>query len=48
MNETGASVAVTTAAPDAGGLASLAARLGEFGQPANGLWPSALPHPEVG
>jgi transposase len=33
MDETGASVAVTTAAPDAGGLASLAYRLGEFGQP---------------
>ena len=33
MDEAGASVAVTTAAPDAGGLASLAYRLGEFGQP---------------
>src|SRR5918912_3113807 len=33
MNEAGAPVAVTTAAPDAGGLASLAFRLGEFGQP---------------
>src|SRR4051794_21044092 len=33
MDQTGASVAVTTAAPDAGGLASLATRLGEFGQP---------------
>src|SRR4051794_23589269 len=33
MDQTGASVAVTTAAPDAGGLASLACRLGEFGQP---------------
>jgi transposase len=33
MNEAGAPVAVTTAAPDAGGLASLAYRLGEFGQP---------------
>ncbi len=33
MDETGASVAVTTAAPDAGGLASLAHRLGELGQP---------------
>ena len=33
MNETGAPVAVTTAAPDAGGLASLAYRLAEFGQP---------------
>src|SRR5688572_1864110 len=33
MDETGTSVTVTTAAPDAGGLASLACRLGEFGQP---------------
>src|SRR5918911_863641 len=33
MNETGATVLVTTAAPDAGGLASLVARVGEFGQP---------------
>jgi transposase len=33
MDEAGTSLAVTTAAPDAGGLASLAARLGEFGQP---------------
>src|SRR3712207_7893939 len=33
MNEAGAPIAVTTAAPDAGGLASLAHRLGEFGQP---------------
>src|SRR5918912_2253681 len=33
MNETGTPVAVTTAAPDAGGLASLAYRLAEFGQP---------------
>jgi transposase len=33
MDETGAPVAVTTAVPDAGGLASLAYRLGEFGQP---------------
>src|SRR5918998_354165 len=33
MDQTGTSVAVTTAAPDAGGLASLAFRLGEFGQP---------------
>src|SRR4051812_19221209 len=33
MNEAGAPVAVMTAAPDAGGLASLAYRLGEFGQP---------------
>src|SRR3982750_3355673 len=33
MDEAGAPVAVTTAAPDAGGLASLAYRLGEFGQP---------------
>src|SRR5918995_4647904 len=32
-NETGAPVLVTTAAPDAGGLASLAARIGESGQP---------------
>jgi transposase len=33
MDDTGAPVAVTTAAPDAGGLASLAYRLGEVGQP---------------
>src|SRR3954462_7379256 len=33
MDQTGTSVAVTTAAPDVGGLASLACRLGEFGQP---------------
>jgi transposase len=33
MDESGAPVAVTTAAPDAGGLASLAHRLGEFGRP---------------
>jgi transposase len=33
MDEAGAPVAVMTAAPDAGGLASLAYRLGEFGQP---------------
>src|SRR3954466_4103490 len=33
MTEVGAPVLVTTAAPDAGGLASLAARLGAFGQP---------------
>src|SRR3954471_12455672 len=33
MDQTGTSVAVTTAPPDAGGLASLAYRLGEFGQP---------------
>src|SRR3954454_23121398 len=33
MDQTGTSVAVTTAAPDTGGLASLAYRLGEFGQP---------------
>src|SRR3954451_24464915 len=33
MIEAGAPVAVTTTAPDAGGLASLAHRLGEFGQP---------------
>ncbi len=33
MDQTGTSVAVTTAAPDAGGLASLAYRIGEFGQP---------------
>jgi transposase len=30
MDQTGTSVAVTTAAPDAGGLASLAYRLGDF------------------
>ncbi len=33
MNEAGTPVLVTTAAPDAGGLASLVARVGEFGQP---------------
>src|SRR3954464_15896811 len=33
MDEAGAPLAVTTAAPDAGGLASLAHRVGEFGQP---------------
>src|SRR5437588_418866 len=33
MTEAGAPVLVTTAAPDAGGLASLAARIGAFGQP---------------
>src|SRR4051812_29884881 len=33
MNETGAPVLVTTAAPDSGGLASLVCRVGEFGQP---------------
>ena len=33
MDDTGAPIAVTTAAPDAGGLASPAYRLGEFGQP---------------
>src|SRR3954453_2730224 len=33
MDEAGAPVAVTTAAADAGGLASLAHRVGEFGQP---------------
>src|SRR3954453_4151818 len=33
MDETGTPIAVTTAAPDAGGLASLAYRLAEFGQP---------------
>src|SRR5918911_3750250 len=33
MDETGAPVLVTTAAPDAGGLASLAARIGAFEQP---------------
>src|SRR3954451_5113860 len=33
MDQTGTPVAVTTAAPDVGGLASLAYRLGEFGQP---------------
>src|ERR687889_1636000 len=33
MTEVGAPVLVTTAAPDAGGLASLASRVGEFGQP---------------
>ncbi len=33
MDEAGAPVAVTTAAPDAGGLASLACRLAGFGQP---------------
>src|SRR3954462_2222156 len=33
MDETGTPIAVTTAAPDAGGLAPLAPRVGEFGQP---------------
>src|SRR3954463_14094723 len=33
MNEAGAPMLVTTAAPDAGGPASLAARIGEFEQP---------------
>src|SRR3954470_1809065 len=33
MDEAGAPLAVTTAAPDAGGLASLAYRVGEFGGP---------------
>ena len=33
MDEAGTSIAVTTAAPDAGGLASLVMRLEEFGQP---------------
>jgi len=33
MDEAGAPLAVTTAVPDAGGLASLAHRLAEFGQP---------------
>ena len=33
MNEAGAPMMVTTAAPDAGGLASLAARIGAFEQP---------------
>src|SRR3954454_13740354 len=33
MDETGAPVLVTTAAPDSGGLASLVYRGGEFGQP---------------
>ena len=33
MNEAGAPVLVTTAVPDAGGLASLVSRVGEFGQP---------------
>src|SRR3954462_349928 len=33
MNEAGTPMLVTTAAPDAGGLASLAARIGEFEQP---------------
>src|SRR3954468_16361597 len=33
MNEAGAPMLVTTAAPDAGGLASLAARIGAFEQP---------------
>jgi transposase len=33
MDETGAPMLVTTAAPDAGGLASLVSRVGEFGQP---------------
>src|SRR3954447_22274913 len=33
MDETGTPMLVTTAAPDAGGLASLVSRVGEFGQP---------------
>src|SRR3954447_21470747 len=33
MDEAGAPVLVTAAAPDAGGLASLVSRVGEFGQP---------------
>ena len=33
MDEMGAPVLVTTAAPDGGGLASLVHRVGEFGQP---------------
>src|ERR671911_2854776 len=33
MTEVGAPVLVTTAAPDSGGLASLASRVGAFGQP---------------
>src|SRR3954454_22237881 len=33
MDQAGTSVAVTTAAPDAGGLASLVHRFDEFGQP---------------
>src|ERR687894_1503055 len=33
MDETGAPVLVTTAAPDSGGLASLVSRVGAFGQP---------------
>jgi transposase len=33
MDETGAPVLVTTAAPDSGGLASLVSRVGEFNQP---------------
>src|SRR4051794_24862923 len=33
MDETGAPMLVTTAAPDAGGLASLVSRVGEFGWP---------------
>ena len=33
MDESGTSVLVTRAAPDAGGLASLVDRLGGFGQP---------------
>src|SRR4051794_31653476 len=33
MNEAGAPMLVTTAAPDAGGLASLVHRVGAFGQP---------------
>src|SRR3954447_679871 len=33
MTEVGAPVLVTTAAPDAGGLASLVHRVGAFGQP---------------
>src|SRR3954466_8522774 len=36
MNEAGTPVLGTTAAPDAGGLASLAARVGGFGQPVAG------------
>src|SRR3954471_21660336 len=37
MDEAGAPLAVTTAAPDAGGLASLAHRVGELGGPAAGV-----------
>src|SRR3954467_12263005 len=33
MDEAGAPVLVTTAAPDAGGVGSLVSRVGEFGQP---------------